>query len=133
MPPEFLVTRRVDVFTDVYSFAGLIFEVFTEGKLPFFDLDNQNLVEHLIRSTQQVASPSTSRPLLSLSNIPRGINAVMHACSEVNKQLRPSFVTLAKMLEPKNWSDLLDLSEDEANDIHLTLSNSDSLNLEFHL
>eukprot|EP00043_Microstomoeca_roanoka_P018805 m.204877 g.204877 ORF g.204877 m.204877 type:complete len:1582 (-) comp16888_c0_seq3:32-4777(-) len=73
--PEMLLTRKFTTATDVYAFGMLLYEILSKGDLPFPDLDDQQLVAHLVDIAKQVqnqesgvgqvlAAPSTANPAL---------------------------------------------------------------------
>ncbi|RXG59079.1 Tyrosine-protein kinase isoform SRK4 [Armadillidium vulgare] len=87
--PEALLYNRFTIKSDVWSFAVLLSEVFTNGQNPYPDLTNQEVVENISHGYRM------SRP----QNSPKEIYTIMLECWEDDPSKRPSFEYLKKTLE----------------------------------
>ena len=47
MPPESVMYRKFTVESDVWSFGVVLWEVFTYGKQPFYEMSNHEVCEYL--------------------------------------------------------------------------------------
>ena len=47
MPPESIMYRKFTVESDVWSFGVVLWEVFTYGKQPFYEMSNHEVISSL--------------------------------------------------------------------------------------
>ena len=60
MPPESIMYRKFTTESDIWSFGVVLWEIFTYGKQPWYQLSNNE-----VRVRRGPALPETSVPLLS--------------------------------------------------------------------
>ncbi|XP_056295320.1 tyrosine-protein kinase ITK/TSK [Pseudoliparis swirei] len=82
--PEVIKFCKFSSKSDVWSFGVLMWEVFSEGRLPYENHSNVDVVESLNRGQR----------LLKPSSAPDAIHRVMERCWKENPEDRPSFAVL---------------------------------------
>ncbi|MEJ1274658.1 TXK tyrosine kinase [Cricetulus griseus] len=87
-PPEVFHFNKYSSKSDVWSFGVLMWEVFTEGKMPFENKSNLQVVEAISNGFRLY------RPHLA----PMSIYGVMYSCWHENPKGRPTFAELLQVL-----------------------------------
>ncbi|GAB1289720.1 Tyrosine-protein kinase [Apodemus speciosus] len=87
-PPEVFHFNKYSSKSDVWSFGVLMWEVFTEGKMPFENKSNLQVVEAISQGFRLY------RPHLA----PMSIYKVMYSCWHENPKGRPTFAELLQVL-----------------------------------
>ncbi|XP_073747728.1 tyrosine-protein kinase TXK isoform X1 [Callorhinus ursinus] len=87
-PPEVFHFNKYSSKSDVWSFGVLMWEVFTEGKMPFENKSNLQVVEAISRGFRLY------RPPLA----PMSIYEVMYGCWHEKPKGRPTFAELLQVL-----------------------------------
>ncbi|XP_059131086.1 tyrosine-protein kinase TXK isoform X2 [Peromyscus eremicus] len=87
-PPEVFHFNKYSSKSDVWSFGVLMWEVFTEGKMPFENKSNLQVVEAISKGFRLY------RPYLA----PMSIYGVMYSCWHENPKGRPTFAELLQTL-----------------------------------
>ncbi|ELK03652.1 Tyrosine-protein kinase TXK [Pteropus alecto] len=87
-PPEVLHFNKYSSKSDVWSFGVLMWEVFTEGKMPFENKSNLQVVEAISNGFRLY------RPHLA----PMSIYEVMYSCWHEKPKGRPAFAELLRVL-----------------------------------
>ncbi|XP_006894240.1 PREDICTED: tyrosine-protein kinase TXK [Elephantulus edwardii] len=87
-PPEVFHFNKYSSKSDVWSFGVLMWEVFTEGKMPFEDKSNLQVVEAISKGFRLY------RPHLA----PMSIYEIMYSCWHAKPQSRPTFAELLQIL-----------------------------------
>ncbi|KAJ3594140.1 hypothetical protein NHX12_006472 [Muraenolepis orangiensis] len=88
MPPESVLYRRFTVETDVWSFGVIMWEIFTYGKQPWFQLSNTEVMECLVQGGV------LDRP----RSCPKEVYDIMLGCWQTDPQLRLSIQELHSLL-----------------------------------
>lgn len=70
MSPESIVYRKFTVQSDIWSFGVVLWEIFTYGKQPFYELSNQEVIKEVVEG-KILAQPK---------NCPDVIYDLMQAC-----------------------------------------------------
>ena len=87
--PELFSGSKASFKTDVFAFAITICEIFNQGKSPYWELQNAQVVEFV---------KSGNRMTLS-TNIPKGIQDLIHQCWDQDPVKRPTFAETSKLLK----------------------------------
>ncbi|XP_038411967.1 tyrosine-protein kinase TXK isoform X2 [Canis lupus familiaris] len=87
-PPEVFHFNKYSSKSDVWSFGVLMWEVFTEGKMPFENKSNLQVVEAISKGFRLY------RPQLA----PMSIYEVMYSCWHEKPKSRPTFAELLQVL-----------------------------------
>ncbi|XP_030892051.1 tyrosine-protein kinase TXK [Leptonychotes weddellii] len=87
-PPEVFHFNKYSSKSDVWSFGVLMWEVFTEGKMPFENKSNLQVVEAISRGFRLY------RPPLA----PMAVYKVMYGCWHEKPKGRPTFAELLQVL-----------------------------------
>ncbi|XP_027631694.1 tyrosine-protein kinase TXK isoform X2 [Tupaia chinensis] len=87
-PPEVLYFNKYSSKSDVWSFGVLMWEVFTEGKMPFENKSNLQVMEAISKGLRLY------RPHLA----PMSVYEVMYSCWHEKPKGRPTFTELLKVL-----------------------------------
>ncbi|XP_029938322.1 tyrosine-protein kinase Tec isoform X2 [Salarias fasciatus] len=87
-PPEVLNFRKYSSKSDVWSYGVLMWEVFTEGRMPFDKKPNSEVVS-LISMGQRLPRPNMATPT---------IYDIMLLCWQEKPEKRPSFSQLCRMI-----------------------------------
>ena len=88
MAMESIITNKYDTKSDVWSYGVLIWEIFTRGDLPYFDLATSKVYDYISEGNR------LGKPLYCSSKI----YDFMYLCWSVEKETRPSFSELAQGL-----------------------------------
>ncbi|CAL8243609.1 unnamed protein product [Lota lota] len=88
MPPESVLYRRFTVETDVWSFGVIMWEIFTYGKQPWFQLSNTEVMECLVQGAV------LDRPRAC----PKEVYDIMLGCWQTDPQLRLTIQELHRLL-----------------------------------
>ncbi|XP_052280991.1 NT-3 growth factor receptor-like [Dreissena polymorpha] len=89
LPPEALLYRTFTVASDIWSFGILLWEIFTYGRQPWFQLSNQEVITYI-----------TNGYLLDCpENCPEEIGKLMSACWKQQPKERMPMATIAKHLK----------------------------------
>ena len=86
--PEILSKRKFSIKSDIWAFAVLLSEVFTQGSTPYPNMDN-NEVKSAVQRGAKMAQPV---------NCPNEVYEVMKDCFELHAKDRPTFVTIHQQL-----------------------------------
>jgi serine/threonine protein kinase len=89
--PEVIRFRKFSEASDVWAFGGTMYEITSNGRVPFPDTRNEQLLELL--SVGQV--PPCSKP----PQCDDGMFAVMNECWQAAPSKRPTFIQLCNKLE----------------------------------
>ena len=84
LAPEAIRHNKVSVYSDIWSYGILLWEVFSFGARPYSDLSNAAVVERVL-SGQTLPRPD---------RCPQGVYAVMLRCWNATPSKRPWFHTL---------------------------------------
>ncbi len=85
-PPEVITKNEFDMYSDVYTFGVLMYEVFSNSKI----LDDEN-------QFQMMNTIMNGFKLPTLEAVPKEVNNIISACCS-KKELRPSFVEICNLL-----------------------------------
>lgn len=106
MAPEMLAHKRATVQTDVYSYGIVMLEIFTLGKLPFDEMSNEQLIQHLLRhhkmGTRSCLCGVYGAHEVFVSRMV-AVDRVMSTCTSASVGARPSFGEIAQSLHPVQW------------------------------
>ena len=86
--PEILSKRRFSVKSDVWAFAVLLSEVFSQGAFPYPNMSNAE-VKSGVQKGIKMAQPS---------GCPNEVYELMKCCFELHAKNRPSFATIRERL-----------------------------------
>ena len=87
MAPE-MVEGRYDFKVDVYSFAIILYEIFT-GRTPYFEIVPRfGIIDHMLAGNRPIWQPE--------DNFAPEIREMIESCWHTNPSRRPSFRTLVK-------------------------------------
>lgn len=89
LAPETIQHNRVSVYTDIWSFGVLLWEIFSSGQRPYGDLTNAQVVQNIL------GFKLLPRP----TNCPKGVYGLMVQCWNTNPLKRPWFSTLMEELK----------------------------------
>ncbi|XP_068164415.1 tyrosine-protein kinase Tec isoform X2 [Antennarius striatus] len=95
-PPEVLHYTKYSSKADVWSFGVVMWEIYSEGRTPFENYTNQDVVKDITRGVRLYRPHRASQPLY----------AVMYRCWHERPQGRPSFSEVLK--EIKQLAESLD-------------------------
>ena len=84
LAPETVRNSKYSLYTDVWSFGVLLWEVFSFGALPYSELDNA-------RATQMILDLTI---LTQPKNCPENVYKIMKSCWNRSPRKRPHFNTL---------------------------------------
>ena len=87
--PEILNKRKFSIKSDVWAFAVLLSEVFSQGNTPYPNMDNAE-VKSAVQKGIKMAQPS---------RCPNEVYEVMKCCFELDAKNRPSFGTIYEQLK----------------------------------
>ncbi|CAN9509344.1 unnamed protein product [Ophioblennius macclurei] len=87
-PPEVLNFRKYSSKSDVWSYGVLMWEVFTEGRMPFDKMTNSEVVS-LVTQGHRLPRPQVATPT---------IYDIMQLCWQEKSEKRPSFSQLCRMI-----------------------------------
>ncbi|XP_062871436.1 tyrosine-protein kinase Tec [Trichomycterus rosablanca] len=87
-PPEVFNFCRYSSKSDVWSFGVLMWEVFTEGKMPFENSSNHEVV-NMVMQDQRLFRPKKAPPQ---------IYQIMELCWRERPEERPSFAQISQMI-----------------------------------
>ena len=85
LPLEAVTENQFTVATDVYSFATLVWEIFTKAEVPFSKLSNKEFLAVLEKKQVQWKLPKTMPSQLSL---------LLRKCWSLSPAERPSFAQI---------------------------------------
>ncbi|XP_055931940.1 BDNF/NT-3 growth factors receptor-like [Argiope bruennichi] len=89
MPPESILYRKFTIDSDIWSFGVVMWEIFTFGKQPWYELSNHEVIQHV---TSQKVLP---RP----PSCPEDIYLLMLACWKTRPQERMTMKNIHAQLE----------------------------------
>lgn len=92
MPPEVIMYGKHTTESDVWSFGVLLWEVFTYGAVPYYDLSNEDVVKRVCEQNRRLPQPHECPPV---------IYGLMQECWFEMPEERPTFRRLWKALH--NW------------------------------
>lgn len=86
--PETVAESMASVEGDVWSFGVLMWEVFSEGKVPYESLSDLQITTHLLEE-QRLSKPA---------NCPEKLYELMLRCWKTDQEQRPTFADLGRSL-----------------------------------
>ena len=86
--PEILSKRKFSIKSDVWAFAVLLSEVFSQGNTPYPNMDN-TVVKSAVQKGIKMAQPS---------GCPNEVYEVMQCCFELHAKNRPTFAVVYQQL-----------------------------------
>ncbi|KAG9489126.1 hypothetical protein GDO78_005233 [Eleutherodactylus coqui] len=89
MPPESIMYRKFTTESDVWSFGVILWEIFTYGKQPWFQLSNTEVIECITQGRV------LERPRV----VPKEIYDIMLGCWQREPQLRLNIKEIYKILQ----------------------------------
>ncbi|KHJ78213.1 hypothetical protein OESDEN_22167, partial [Oesophagostomum dentatum] len=89
MPPEAFLDGLFTTQTDVWSFGVVLWEISSFGMLPYFGVDNFDVMG-LVTSGGRLDAPNT---------VPIELQDVMRSCWNTKPEERPSFTKIVAALE----------------------------------
>lgn len=89
MPPESIMYRKFTTDSDVWSFGVILWEIFTYGKQPWFQLSNTEVIECITQGRV------LERPRVA----PKEIYDIMLGCWQREPQLRLNIKEICKILQ----------------------------------
>ncbi|XP_075431312.1 NT-3 growth factor receptor isoform X4 [Ascaphus truei] len=89
MPPESIMYRKFTTESDVWSFGVILWEIFTYGKQPWFQLSNTEVIECITQGRV------LERPRVS----PKEVYDIMLGCWQREPQLRLNIKEIYKILQ----------------------------------
>ncbi|XP_064648115.1 BDNF/NT-3 growth factors receptor-like [Lineus longissimus] len=89
MPPESILYRKFTIDSDVWSFGVVLWEIFTYGKQPWYDLSNHEVVQH-IQEGKLLDCPRAC---------PEGLHKIMLGCWAIQPSERYSMKDIHERLE----------------------------------
>ena len=89
MPPEVIMYNKHTTVSDVWSFGVLLWEVFTYGAVPYYDLSNEEVVKRVCEEERRLPQPHECPPV---------IYGLMQECWFEIAEERPTFRRLWKAL-----------------------------------
>ncbi|XP_019935200.1 NT-3 growth factor receptor isoform X2 [Paralichthys olivaceus] len=88
MPPESIMYRKFSTESDVWSFGVILWEIFTYGKQPWFQLGNNEVIECITQG----------RVLERARNCPKEVYDIMLGCWQREPQQRLNIKDIQKVL-----------------------------------
>lgn len=85
LPPESILYRKFTIESDIWSFGVVLWEIFTFGKQPWYELANHEVIQHVTEG-QLLAKPD---------NCPQEVYDLMLKCW----QQPPDRIPMAEMYE----------------------------------
>ncbi|RWS06380.1 BDNF/NT-3 growth factors receptor-like protein, partial [Dinothrombium tinctorium] len=103
MSPESILYRKFTTESDIWSFGVVLWEIFSYGKQPFYELSNHEVIEY-ITNGKILSQPDTCLP---------EVYEIMLLCFKQNPAKRAPFSELQKSIQTliKKQSDNLSYSE----------------------
>ncbi|KAM4675927.1 NT-3 growth factor receptor-like [Discoglossus pictus] len=89
MPPESIMYRKFTTESDVWSFGVILWEIFTYGKQPWFQLSNTEVIECITQGRV------LERPRVA----PKEVYDIMLGCWQREPQLRLNIKEICKILQ----------------------------------
>lgn len=86
--PEILRKRKFSIKSDVWAFAVLLSEVFSQGNIPYPNMDNAE-VKNTVQKGTKMARPS---------RCPTEVYELMKCCFEFHAKNRPTFAAITQKL-----------------------------------
>ena len=86
--PEILSERKFSIKSDVWAFAVLLSEVFSQGNTPYPNMDNAK-VKNNVQNGIKMAQPN---------DCPNEVYEVMKGCFELHAEKRPTFAVVHQQL-----------------------------------
>ena len=93
--PEILSKRKFSIKSDVWAFAVLLSEVFSQGNTPYPNMDNA-VVKSTVQKGIKMAQPS---------GCPNEVYEIMKRCFELHAKNRPTFATIHQQLKDLHRKD----------------------------
>ena len=93
--PEILSKRKFSIKSDVWAFAVLLSEVFSQGNTPYPNMDNA-VVKSTVQKGTKMAQPS---------GCPNEVYEIMKRCFELHAKNRPTFATIHQQLKDLHRKD----------------------------
>ena len=87
--PEILSKRKFSIKSDVWAFAVLLSEVFSQGNIPYQNMNNAEM-KSAVQKGMKMAQPS---------RCPDEVYEVMQCCFELHAKNRPSFAAVHQQLK----------------------------------
>eukprot|EP00117_Sycon_ciliatum_P036033 scpid27941/ scgid5040/ Tyrosine-protein kinase transmembrane receptor ROR1; Neurotrophic tyrosine kinase, receptor-related 1 len=89
MPPEVIMYGKHTTESDIWSFGVLLWEIFTHGAVPYYDLSNEEVVKRVVEQNKRLPQPHECPPV---------IYGLMQECWFDLAEERPPFRRLWKAL-----------------------------------
>eukprot|EP00056_Hartaetosiga_gracilis_P013332 m.220135 g.220135 ORF g.220135 m.220135 type:complete len:1723 (+) comp13827_c0_seq6:16-5184(+) len=120
MPPEVLTTRKFDTKSDVYAYGMLIYEVVSDGQLPFPDATDEEVVNFLLRVAKEIKADDTSWTNKHLLEPPPHCNTALanlfYSATKPRPTQRANFSDIIATLSPHHFQAIEQETELSAND-----------------
>ena len=87
--PELFSGSKASFKTDVFAFAITICEIFNQGKPPYWELKNAEVVKFVGAGNRMTLS----------KNIPKGMQDLIQQCWDQDPVKRPTFTETSKLLK----------------------------------
>ncbi|CAF3585827.1 unnamed protein product [Adineta steineri] len=88
--PEVLLYREYSSKSDVWSYGILLWEIYSLGKLPYGEVNSNDLVTQLIKSGHMLSKPSLANQLI--------YTQIISPCWTLKPNERPAFITIKETL-----------------------------------
>ncbi|KAJ3068034.1 hypothetical protein HDU98_008791, partial [Podochytrium sp. JEL0797] len=106
MAPERLQGAKLSPYIDIYAFAMTVYEIITDGDVPFTDTPDALIYQHVVHENIRPEAPEAEKyPTTSAKLI-----ALMQNCWSADPQSRPAFSMISASL--KSLSTTPSLSND---------------------
>lgn len=90
MAPEALRDRAFTSKSDVWSYAIVLWEIGTLGAFPYYDIEDDQLLRHVLRDEGRLERPD---------NVSPGLYDLMRSCWSSRAENRPNFGQIVRRLQ----------------------------------
>lgn len=91
LSPEAIQFHRFSPKSDVWAFGITLWELFSEGQVPYFQYSNKEAIEAVVHENYRLKQPN---------RCPHDIWPIIWGCWEKEPASRPNFANLVKQLAP---------------------------------